>query len=108
MPSGSRGKQCELVCLSPPKLMAEWSFTTKAGIQRVRTSCFTVRFQTLNSHDCIGLLLDNAQDLLKQPALTDDDLYRRFMVTVRDAHRHGLTSIHDAGLDPISLAFFNK
>ncbi|KAF5326133.1 hypothetical protein D9611_000139 [Ephemerocybe angulata] len=53
-----------------------------------------------------GLLLDNAQELLKQPELTNDDLLRRFLVTVRDAHRHGLTSIHDAGLDPMSLAFF--
>ncbi|RXW23347.1 hypothetical protein EST38_g2492 [Candolleomyces aberdarensis] len=55
-----------------------------------------------------GLLLDNAQDLLKQPKLTEGDLFRRFMVTVRDAHRHGLTSIHDAGLDPASLAFFKS
>ncbi|KAJ2937032.1 hypothetical protein H1R20_g58, partial [Candolleomyces eurysporus] len=55
-----------------------------------------------------GLFLDNAQDLLKQPKLTEGDLFRRFMVTVRDAHRHGLTSIHDAGLDPASLAFFKS
>jgi hypothetical protein len=33
---------------------------------------------------------------------------RRFKVTVRDAHKYGLTSIHDAGLDPMSLAFFNQ
>ena len=52
--------------------------------------------------------MDNAQELLKQPKLTESDLLRRFKVTVRDAHKHGLTSIHDAGLDPASLAFFNR
>jgi predicted amidohydrolase YtcJ len=56
----------------------------------------------------IGVLLDNAQDLLKQPKLTQEDLLRRFKVTVREAHKHGLTSIHDAGLDPISLEFFHR
>lgn len=55
-----------------------------------------------------GVLLDNAQDLLKQPELTESDLLRRFKVAVRDAHRYGLTSIHDAGLDPVSLAFFKR
>ncbi|TFK44572.1 amidohydrolase family-domain-containing protein [Crucibulum laeve] len=55
-----------------------------------------------------GLLLDNAQDLLKQPKLTESDLLRRFKVAVKDAHSLGLTSIHDAGLDPISLAFFKR
>ena len=55
-----------------------------------------------------GVLLDNAQDLLKQPALTEADLVRRFRVTVKHAHAYGLTSIHDAGLDPASLAFFRR
>ncbi|TFK25493.1 hypothetical protein FA15DRAFT_668366 [Coprinopsis marcescibilis] len=54
-----------------------------------------------------GVLIDNAQELLKQPKLTHDDLLRRFKVTVREAHKHGLTSIHDAGLDPMSLDFFH-
>ena len=56
----------------------------------------------------LGVLLDNAQELLKQPKLTEGDLSRRFKVAVRDAHRFGLTSIHDAGLDPTSLKFFEK
>jgi predicted amidohydrolase YtcJ len=55
-----------------------------------------------------GVLLDNAQELLKQPKLTESELLRRFKVTLRDAHRYGLTSIHDAGLDPASLAFFKR
>ncbi|KAG6866609.1 hypothetical protein C0991_000719 [Blastosporella zonata] len=55
-----------------------------------------------------GVLLDNAQELLKQPELTEADLVRRFHVAVKDAHALGLTSIHDAGLDPASLAFFKR
>jgi predicted amidohydrolase YtcJ len=54
------------------------------------------------------MLLDNAQELVKQPELTHSDLLERFHVTVRDALSMGLTSIHDAGLDPVSLDFFNK
>lgn len=45
---------------------------------------------------------------MKQPELTEDDLLRRFKVTVREAHKHGLTSVHDAGLDPSSLSFFQR
>lgn len=55
-----------------------------------------------------GVFLDNAQDLLKQPKLTENDLMRRFNVAVRDALKYGITSIHDAGLDPMSLAFFKR
>ncbi|KAG5719455.1 putative amidohydrolase ytcJ [Termitomyces sp. T112] len=55
-----------------------------------------------------GVFLDNAQELLKQPKLTEADLVRRFRVAVRDAHALGLTSVHDAGLDPASLAFFKS
>lgn len=55
-----------------------------------------------------GVFLDNAQDLIKQPELTEDDLRRRFKLAVDHAHARGLTSIHDAGLDPMSLAFFKK
>lgn len=64
----------------------------------------SIRQPTLQS----GVLLDNAQELLKQPELTEEDLLRRFKVTVREAHKHGLTSIHDAGLDPSSLNFFHR
>ncbi|KAJ7051743.1 amidohydrolase family-domain-containing protein [Mycena amicta] len=53
-----------------------------------------------------GVLLDNAQELLLAPALTEDDLIHRFAVAVNDALAYGLTSVHDAGLDPASLAFF--
>ncbi|KAH8828114.1 amidohydrolase 3 [Flagelloscypha sp. PMI_526] len=38
-----------------------------------------------------GLLLDNAQELFKQPELTENDLEERFMVTVSHALKLGLT-----------------
>lgn len=62
----------------------------------------------LGTYLSAGVLLDNAQDILKLPELTESDLLRQFKVTVRDAHRYGITSIHDAGLDPKSLAFFKR
>jgi hypothetical protein len=46
--------------------------------------------------------------LVKKPALTDIDLERRFAITVDHAIASGLTSIHDAGFDPISLDFFKR
>ncbi|KAJ7755700.1 amidohydrolase family-domain-containing protein [Mycena maculata] len=55
-----------------------------------------------------GLFLDNAQDIVFQPELTEDDLLRRFSVAVKDAVSFGLTSVHDAGLNPMSLKFFAK
>ncbi|KAJ7215765.1 amidohydrolase family-domain-containing protein [Mycena haematopus] len=53
-----------------------------------------------------GMMLDNAQELLKIPPLTEDDLLERFTKAVNDALAYGLTSVHDAGLDPTSLDFF--
>ncbi|KAJ7189665.1 amidohydrolase family-domain-containing protein [Mycena pura] len=55
-----------------------------------------------------GVFLDNAQELLKMPPLTEDDLVQRFTMAVNDALAYGLTSVHDAGLDPASLAFFTR
>jgi predicted amidohydrolase YtcJ len=55
-----------------------------------------------------GVLVDKAQDLIVRPPLTDEDLYRRFVATVKDAHRYGLTSIHDAGFSPVSVEFFSR
>lgn len=55
-----------------------------------------------------GVFLDNAQELIKSPILTDDDLMLRFSTTVRDALSFGITSVHDAGFDPASLAFYER
>lgn len=54
------------------------------------------------------MLLDNAQHLVKRPVPTEQDLLRRFNITVNDALSYGLTSIHDAGFNPISLEFFRR
>ncbi|KAF7321442.1 putative amidohydrolase YtcJ [Mycena kentingensis (nom. inval.)] len=55
-----------------------------------------------------GMFLDNAQDIVAQPELSEDELLRRFSVAVRDAVAFGLTSVHDAGLNPASLDFFAR
>ncbi|KAF8170207.1 amidohydrolase family-domain-containing protein [Mycena galopus ATCC 62051] len=55
-----------------------------------------------------GMFLDNAQDIIFQPPLTDDDLMRRFSIAVQDVVAVGLTTVHDAGLNPMSLKFFMK
>ncbi|TFK70067.1 hypothetical protein BDN72DRAFT_767082 [Pluteus cervinus] len=55
-----------------------------------------------------GIFLDNAQDLISRPPATDSDLEKRFQLTVAEALSHGLTSLHDAGFKPESLAFFQS
>ncbi|KLO18383.1 hypothetical protein SCHPADRAFT_899781 [Schizopora paradoxa] len=55
-----------------------------------------------------GVLLDKAQDLLKKAPLTEHDRIRRFNIAVNDALSKGLTTFHDAGFDPASLAFFKR
>lgn len=54
------------------------------------------------------MFLDSAQEFIFQPELTDDELTRRFSVAVQDVVALGLTSVHDAGLNPMSLKFFVK
>ncbi|KAK6985112.1 Amidohydro-3 domain-containing protein [Favolaschia claudopus] len=56
--------------------------------------------------DPTGMMLDNAQELLNIPPLTETDLQQRFRSAANDALRYGLTSVHDAGLDQASLDFF--
>ncbi len=55
-----------------------------------------------------GVFLDNAQDLVVRPEPTYKQLQKRFAATVKDAHRLGLTSVHDAGFNPVSLEFFRR
>jgi hypothetical protein len=52
--------------------------------------------------------MDSAQDLIARPKPTDADLARRFGTTVDHALRSGLTSLHDAGFNPESYAFFER
>lgn len=55
-----------------------------------------------------GMFLDNAQNLIVQPELTDEDIERRFSYAVSDVVSVGLTSVHDAGLNPMSFKFFAR
>ena len=52
--------------------------------------------------------MDNAQALVERPKPTHEALEARFNATVKDALAAGLTSIHDAGFDPMSLEFFRR
>ncbi|KIM45737.1 hypothetical protein M413DRAFT_442349 [Hebeloma cylindrosporum] len=55
-----------------------------------------------------GVFMDSAQDLIARPTLAEDDLERQFRTTVEEARKVGLTSLHDAGFNPDSLAFFKR
>ncbi|TFK20215.1 hypothetical protein FA15DRAFT_708296 [Coprinopsis marcescibilis] len=55
-----------------------------------------------------GLFIDTAMTLIRPPVITPQMQHRRFANTVRDALRFGLTSLHDAGFNPISLDFFTR
>ncbi|KAJ7209555.1 amidohydrolase family-domain-containing protein [Mycena pura] len=50
-----------------------------------------------------GMFLDNAQDIVAQAELTDDEISRRFSVAVRDVVAFGLTSIRIYG-----MSFFDE
>lgn len=52
--------------------------------------------------------MDSAQSLVNAPEPTHDQMEKRFGLAVRDAHKVGLTALHDAGFNPRSLAFFKK
>ncbi|KAJ6628290.1 hypothetical protein B0H10DRAFT_211702 [Mycena sp. CBHHK59/15] len=51
------------------------------------------------------MFLDHAQDIIVQLEPTENDLLRRFSIAVQDAVSLGLASVHDAGLNPMSLDF---
>jgi hypothetical protein len=106
MPFGSRPGCWRSACPSLTLSMVALSFGMDRATQPVSLLCSNAL--NIPNRISVGVLLDNAQELLKQPGLTESDLLRRFKVTIRDAHRYGLTSIHDAGLDPASLAFFKR
>ncbi|KAF8883070.1 amidohydrolase family-domain-containing protein [Gymnopilus junonius] len=55
-----------------------------------------------------GVFMDSAQDLITRAPLTDEEMEQRFQRTVKEALAVGLTSLHDAGLQPDSLAFFKR
>ncbi|EIW82889.1 hypothetical protein CONPUDRAFT_52672 [Coniophora puteana RWD-64-598 SS2] len=55
-----------------------------------------------------GTLLDNAHELAPKPTLSEQDLSRRLEATIKDAVARGLTCVHDAGFNPISLDFMHR
>ena len=85
------------------------SFATHPVNRRVRHTDLPYQQQP-GAYSVPGVFLDNAQELVNalRPEPTYEQLEKRFNLTVQDAITHGLTSIHDAGFDPISLRFFRR
>jgi predicted amidohydrolase YtcJ len=56
------------------------------------------------------VFIDNALDLIDnvKPARTEVETVQCFEITMRDALRFGLTSIHDAAAFPDDIAFFKR
>ena len=55
-----------------------------------------------------GVFVDNAMSLIHQPAPTDADTLENFETTMGDALCVGLTTIHDAGSSPSTIAFYQR
>jgi hypothetical protein len=88
-------------------LSVDLLFAMTRTSQAVTSLIKEVPFRPIHSHTT-GVFFDNAQHLINRPPTSDEVLSKRFAVTVQDALSSGLTSIHDAGLDPSSLGFFKR
>ncbi|KII83661.1 hypothetical protein PLICRDRAFT_180263 [Plicaturopsis crispa FD-325 SS-3] len=55
-----------------------------------------------------GLFVDNAMQLIPKPAWSEAQMREYFDLAMRDAVKHGLTSIHDAGSSPEGIHFIKK
>ncbi|KAJ2924770.1 hypothetical protein H1R20_g12321, partial [Candolleomyces eurysporus] len=53
-----------------------------------------------------GVFIDSAQSLIPIPPISPAEQSRSFEVTVKDALRHGLTALHDAGYKNDSMGLF--
>ncbi|EJD52599.1 hypothetical protein AURDEDRAFT_111241 [Auricularia subglabra TFB-10046 SS5] len=56
----------------------------------------------------LGVFVDDATVRIPIPAPTDKQKEEWFKTTMDDAVAHGLTAIHDAGLEPASVPFFKR
>lgn len=88
--------------------MAVLSSMTQLVTHLVRFFFLLLTASGPHDNDSKGVFIDNAQDLIKKPPLTDHDIFKRFNRTVSDAIASGLTSLHDAGFNPMSLEFFKR
>ena len=50
-----------------------------------------------------GVLVDDAMAAIKLPALSPDQIRQRLLAAQRECLRHGLTCVHDAGVDRTTL-----
>ncbi|KAL1740761.1 amidohydrolase 3 [Schizophyllum fasciatum] len=56
----------------------------------------------------VGVFVDNAQTLIASPVYTDEDLLKKLTYTMNDALSYGITTVHDAKLDPKEIDFFYR
>jgi predicted amidohydrolase YtcJ len=47
-------------------------------------------------------------DLITKPPMTQQQMEQYFNITINDALRYGLTSIHDAASVPEAISFFKE
>jgi predicted amidohydrolase YtcJ len=50
-----------------------------------------------------GVLVDDAMAAIKLPALSPEQIRQRLLAAQRECLRHGLTCVHDAGVDRVTL-----
>jgi len=56
----------------------------------------------------LGIMVDNAMDLVPRPPWTEHQMQEYFTLTMKDALGHGLTSIHDADSQPDAISLFKR
>jgi hypothetical protein len=56
----------------------------------------------------LGVMVDNAMNLIPRPSLSESRAREYFDLTMKDALAHGLTSIHDADSSPEAISLFRK
>ncbi|KAJ6449910.1 amidohydrolase family-domain-containing protein [Mycena vitilis] len=81
-----QSKDCHALWVSPRVLQLSAPFPTavEGGV-----------VQTDENGLPTGVLLDNAQELCRLPALTEEEMVQRFTTGVKDALAYGLTAVHD-------------
>jgi hypothetical protein len=74
--------------------------------QQVRNSISNIRLMLIAAY--IGIMIDNAMDLVPRPPWSERQAEEYFAMTMKDALAHGLTSIHDAESQPEAISLFKK
>jgi predicted amidohydrolase YtcJ len=76
-----------------------------AGLTAASTDPDGGKIERLASNEPSGVLIDRAMGIVasKIPAPTRDDVRSATLAAIRETHRFGLTSVHDAGVDAATI-----